>query len=147
MATIWQTPKTNWLRSDYLTPVDWNRITGNMAYLKDFGQDYYSDLQSLVLEYDSGTKTVSDWIFPSELNAIENDLENINLASVQIDIGQKPLFEAYGYAVTWTELNRIESMTLAIYEEIRILGVLSIVPYRSGTDWILSPSASDIGLL
>ena len=50
------------------------------------------------------------------MNAIEENLDNLNSASVSLDIGSVRFTE--NTALTFQELNRIESACLSLYEEI-----------------------------
>lgn len=139
------TPKTDWKATDHLTYVDWNRIVNNLYFLKEAGIAFglYPDLAGVNLTSAMTDKKEAGWLFAEDLNAVENDLENINQASAKLDIGTKQTFVAYGKAITYAELNRIESATLELY-----IDYTSKDPSRRvGTDWILVPTANDIGLI
>lgn len=137
------TPKTDWKATDHLTYVDWNRIVNNLYFLKELGINRYSDLVNVQLTSAMTDKKEWGWLFAEDLNAVENDLENINQVSAKLDIGTKQTFVAYGKAITYIELNRIESATLELYIEF----VNKDPSRRVGTDWILVPTANDIGLI
>jgi hypothetical protein len=139
------TPKTNWKISDHLTYTDWNRIVNNLHYLKEYGSsiEIYSALADVELTSEYQNNRELGWLFAEDINAVENDLENINRASAVMDIGTKQTFEAYGRAITYTELNRIESMTLALFIDY----TQKDPTLRVGTEWIAVPSADDIPLL
>lgn len=138
---MWQTPKTDWARSDYLTPDAWNRIIGNLDYLyttlKMMGFDALDDV---TMTSTGLTKTYSSLVYPSDLNAIENDLHNINDATFQFDIGTKMTFASYGQTPTYNEINRIERGIEMLYAPTK-----SVSPFRMGD--ALAAYPNDFGLL
>ena len=123
----WITPKTDWGASDKILYTDFNRITGNLAYLKTLSEQLY--------EYEIGTlpesQTRADKPYASKLNAIETVLEQINLNTYAFNIGDTQTYIANGHPFDYNELNRIESATLKLYEtiqaEIRGLPRLALV--------------------
>lgn len=139
------TPKTDWKVTDHLTYADWNRIVNNLYFLKEYGSgiEIYAGLADVQLTSEYQNDGSLGWIFAEDLNAVENDLEAINQASAVMDIGTKQTFAAYGRAITYTELNRIESMTLALFIDY----TQKDPTMRVGTEWIAVPSANDIPLL
>ena len=109
---MWQTPKTNWARYDYFNVADWDRIRGNLEYLRDFAIMFFDTftLQS------TNSKTVTDWLYASDLNAIESNLETINIKTQYLDIGLTKTFTPGGSSIDYIELNRIERACVTIYQ-------------------------------
>lgn len=111
---MWQTPKTNWTRSDYFNVADWDRIRGNLEYLRDFAVMFF-DTFSLAA---TDTKTVTDWLYASDLNTLEQNLETININVGYLDIGVTKTFTPGGNSIDYIELNRIEKACVAIYQRL-----------------------------
>ena len=109
---MWQTPKTNWVATDPINVTDYNRIIGNLNELQTLCQRMY-ELTATDL---GNTQTVSDYPYEDMLNAIETALANVNSASFDFAIGPGVVFVANGDYFDFTELNRIESASLRLYE-------------------------------
>lgn len=123
----WITPKTNWVSTDKIFVADFNRITGNLAYLKTLSEQIYA----YTIDTLPDTQTRSDFPYASELNAIETVLDQINTNTYSFNIGETQTYVANGHPFDYNELNRIESATLKLYEtmqaEIRGLPRLALV--------------------
>lgn len=109
----WIEPKTDWVATDYFNAVDYNRIIGNVAYLKALSDDLFARLTDLSLGEE---KDYTSLLYAREINAIENGLELLNLETYNFDIGEKQTFSANGKTPLWTEFNRIESACLLLFE-------------------------------
>jgi hypothetical protein len=109
---MWQTPKTNWVATDPVNVTDYNRITGNLNELQTLCQEMYT----LTATDLGNSQTVSDYPYEDMLNAIETALANVNSASFDFNIGTGVVFVANGDYFDFTELNRIESASLRLYE-------------------------------
>ena len=106
----WQTPKTNWKISDYFNYSDYNRIVGNLDFLKN-------EISDLIDSVDGYTqletnKDYNSIFYSEEMNAIENNLEALNLTSYNLDIGEKASYTINGSTPLFSEFNRIESACL-----------------------------------
>lgn len=108
----WITPKTDWVSSDKILYTDFNRITGNLAYIQELSDKLYSYTISSLPD----AQTRADKPYASKLNAIETVLEQINLNTYAFNIGETQTYVANGHPFDYNELNRIESWTLRIYE-------------------------------
>lgn len=108
----WTTPKTNWKATDYFNYSDYNRIVGNLNYLKIMADELFMEV-----DYESMAtgKTYESYFYASEMNAIENNLESLNLASYNLDIGIKTTYKINGSTPLYSEFNRIESACLRFY--------------------------------
>lgn len=110
----WIEPKTDWVSSDYINVEDYNRIIGNLTYLKD-------ELDTLFIGIDKITtgeeKAVKSRIFASEINAIETSLETLNLETYNFDIGETKEYLPNTRTIDFVELNRIESAIFMLYEQ------------------------------
>ena len=80
----WITPKTDWVSTDYFNIEDYNRIIGNIRYLKDFAEELFKALDTLDMGEE---KTYVSMIYAREMNAIESNLEIINANTYGFDIG------------------------------------------------------------
>ena len=118
----WVTPKTDWQVSydengnytgDYFNIEDYNRIIGNLTYLKALADTLFLPFTTA----DMGSeKTYSSMIYASEINMIEDNLEAINQNTYGLDIGSKVTYQVNKGTPLWSELNRIESACLLLYK-------------------------------
>lgn len=108
----WIQPKTNWTVSDRFNISDYNRIKGNLDFLKYKAETLYMpfDTQDMGSE-----KTYVDYIYASEVNQFEENLEKINQNIFTQDFGDRQTFVPNGVFITYEELNRIESAILNMY--------------------------------
>lgn len=108
----WSTPKTNWIATDMINVVDFNRWKNNLDYLQNLCEKMYPIVKS-----NMGTdQTVEDIPYEDMLNNIENTLDNVNQSSYNFDIGEKQVFSANSYYIDYNEINRIESAELKLYK-------------------------------
>lgn len=108
----WSTPKTNWIATDMINVVDFNRWKNNLDYLQNLCEEMYPIVKS-----NMGTdQTVEDIPYEDMLNNIENTLDNVNQSSYNFDIGEKQVFSANSYYIDYNEINRIESAELKLYK-------------------------------
>lgn len=108
----WQTPKTNWKISDFFNYSDYNRIVGNLDFLKN-------EISDLIDSVDGYTqletnKDYNSIFYSEEMNAIENNLEALNLTSYNLNIGSKTSYTINGSTPLYSEFNRIESAILSL---------------------------------
>ena len=82
-------PRINWTESDYFNAEDYNRIIGNLAFLKTFAEGLFEtfDLQDMGEE-----KTYASLIYAREINIIESNLETINLNTYGFNLGEKTIY-------------------------------------------------------
>ena len=108
----WIEPKTNWESTDYFNIEDYNRIVGNLTYLKDLSLELFKDFTT---EDMVGSKDYSSMIYAREINAIENNLETVNINTYNFDIGDTKEFYPNKATPLWSEFNRIESAMLLLH--------------------------------
>ena len=121
----WQTPKTDWYggisattglyEGDRFDAVDYNRIKNNLAYLRDLAITMYDEFN---IVSPSGDKAMGDYYYADEINQLEDNLETINLNTLHESYGDKPIYNANGNTPTYTELNRLESAILDLYDKL-----------------------------
>lgn len=109
----WIEPKTDWAENDYFNAEDYNRIIGNITYLKAYLDDLFNDLTNISL---GDEKTVQSLIYAREMNAIEQALETLNLDTYSLDIGEKQTYKANKATPLFSEFNRIENAILKLYK-------------------------------
>lgn len=109
----WIEPKTDWVASDFVNSEDYNRIIGNIAYLKAYLDDLYSHLTEVSLGEE---KTFESLIYAREINAIETALETLNIETYKFDIGETKEYLPNTRTLDFVELNRIESAILLLYK-------------------------------
>lgn len=110
----WIEPKTDWKSSDYFNVEDYNRIIGNLEYLKALGTSLFYGFPNIA-SLGAG-KTYTSMIYAKEINAIENCLEKLNLGSYSFNIGNKKTYYANQSTPLYSEFNRIESAILLLYK-------------------------------
>jgi hypothetical protein len=107
----WTAPKTNWTKNDRFEVADWDRIRFNLEAMHNLAVNLFEAVEIAATK----NKTVLSYLYASDLNTIENNLEAINAASVKLGIGERKTFTPNGSSIDYTELNRIESACLSIY--------------------------------
>ena len=100
----WIAPKTDWNEQSRMNAVDYNRIKNNLQVLAELVGSVYC------------TVTIAEMGEDKEFNRFESNLEIINQAAYQKDIGDKKTFFDNGPFIDYKELNRIESSMLEFYE-------------------------------
>lgn len=109
----WIEPKTDWTpqyRGDY---EDFNRISGNINYLKEMADELFHRLSEISL---NDERTKLSYIYAREMNDIEDALESLNIETYGLEIGEKQTYKANGSTPLWSEFNRIESACLLLFE-------------------------------
>lgn len=110
----WIEPKTDWNAKSYFNYTDYNRIIGNIGFLKAFLDSLFYDLTNISLGVE---KSVRSQIYAEEMNAIEDALEKLNLETYKFKIGETKDYISNGSTPNYEEFNRIESAILKIYEQ------------------------------
>ncbi len=110
----WIEPKTDWSAEDYINAVVYNRIAGNLAYLKAYLDGLFIGLTNISTMEE---KTVRSQIYAREINAIETALEQLNLETYGFDIGETKEYMTNTRTIDFVELNRIESAILLLYTQ------------------------------
>lgn len=120
----WTTPKTDWhgglnaegvYEGDRFNAVDFNRIKNNLAYLRDLAITMYEEFSITSLGSD---RSPSDYFYADEINTLEDNLDTINTNSLKMPYGEAPVYVANGNTMDYTELNRLESATLDLYNRL-----------------------------
>lgn len=102
----WIEPKTDWSASDFFNATDYNRIIGNLAYLKAYLDGLFIGLTNIST---MAEKTATSLIYAREINAIEMALEQLNLETYKFDIGETKEYMTNTRTIDYVELNRIET--------------------------------------
>lgn len=113
----WIEPKTDWTSEDAFDYVAYNRVTGNITYLKAFADDLWARLTELSLETE---KTNLSLIYARHMNAIEDGLDLLNAETYGKSIGEKKTYKPNGNVPTYEEYNRIERACLVLYNELTV---------------------------
>lgn len=115
----WIEPKTDWDITDYFNIDDYGRIVNNIAYLKEYVKTILLNLENVEFsENIVNDKTYSSMIYASEINAIEDKLEELNLKTYAINIGEKKTYYPNEKTMNYDDLNRIETACLNIFKTI-----------------------------
>lgn len=120
----WETPKTDWYgvtdsdgvySGDRFNATDFNRIKNNLEYLRELSLYMYD-------EYDindvGDDRTVTDYLYADEINELEENLVTINENTLVQSYGDSPTYSANGLTMDYTELNRLESAILDLYDKL-----------------------------
>ena len=110
----WIEPKTDWVASDFVNSEDYNRIIGNISYLKAKLDALFLSIRKLTL---SEEKAVKSLIYAREINSIEQSLETLNIDTYNFDIGETKEYLPNTRTLDFVELNRIESAIFMLYEQ------------------------------
>jgi hypothetical protein len=117
----WITPKTDWYggvnsngeyEGDKFNADDYNRIKNNIQYLKTISEDMYNAYSITAMGSD---KTVTDYPYAKEINAIEDNLDTINRNTLKRSLGDKKTYYSNGQTIDYIELNRIERGIQELY--------------------------------
>ena len=121
----WTTPKTDWYgvtdsstgvyTGDRFNAVDFNRIKNNLTYLRELALKMYDEFSIVSLGAD---RTYSDYFYADEINQLEENLKTINNKTLQRSYGNPPTYVANGNTMDFTELNRLESAILDLYDRL-----------------------------
>ena len=84
----WSTPKTDWngetvdgvYTGDRFNAVDFNRIKNNLEYLRELAIKMYDEF---AIQSVGSDKTVKDYFYADEINALEANLVTINTHSLK----------------------------------------------------------------
>lgn len=117
----WITPKTDWYgytdgngdyQGDRFNAEDYNRIKNNIQYLRDLAVTMYVDFDISDMGRDKG---YADYPYADEINLIESNLDTVAVNTFQKNYGAKQIYTDNGAFIDFSELNRIESATLDLY--------------------------------
>lgn len=116
VSSAWIVPKTNWVKTDYINIDDIHRIAGNITYLKELAYKMY---ETFIFGDMGGIKTYSDWPRATEYNAIERNIETMIQSTYPFSHPSMRTYEANMPMPDYNDLNRLEGLTLKIYEILR----------------------------
>lgn len=120
----WITPKTNWnggtaadgtYIGDRFNAVDFNRIKNNLDYLRELAIKLYDEFAINALGSD---RTPADYFYADEINQLEENLTIINNNTLKRHYGTAPTYTNNGRTMDFTELNRLESAILDLYDRL-----------------------------
>ena len=112
----WQTPKTDWMASDYFNAADYNRIIGNIAEIRELAIRLYP---AFSLSDMGNEKGYADYLYADEINTIEANLTTLCAKTYPFAIGSQKTYYPNQPAADWKEINRIESACLTIYQNLQ----------------------------
>lgn len=121
---MWETPKTDWYGEvdangnyvgDRFNATDFNRIKNNLKHLQSMAIQMYDEFSLVDLGYN---RIPGDYFYADEINSLEENLVIINNHTMQRDYGAVPVYKDNGNTMDFTELNRLESAILDLYERL-----------------------------
>ena len=120
----WTTPKTNWngdsaadgtYIGDRFNAADFNRIKNNLDYLRELAIKLYDEFAINALGSD---RTPADYFYADEINRLEENLTTINNKTLRRSYGTAPTYVDNGRTMDFSELNRMESAMLDLYDRL-----------------------------
>ena len=120
----WITPKTNWwgrvneegvYSGDRFNAEDFNRIKNNLDYLRNLAIKMYEKFSLVSLGQD---RVAGDYFYADEINQLEENLNTLNENTLQRNYGSAPVYFENGNTMDFTELNRLESAILDLYDRL-----------------------------
>ena len=120
----WVTPKTDWYgrtdadgvyTGDRFNAFDFNRIKNNLEYLREFSTAMYDEFTINDLGQD---RVPVDYFYADEINRLEENLETVNQNTLMRPYGEPPIYMDNGNTMDFTELNRLESAILDLYDRL-----------------------------
>lgn len=120
----WETPKTDWHGStdsegiytgDRFNATDFNRIKNNLDYLRELAIKMYDEFSIVSLGSD---RTPADYFYADEINQLEENLNTVNINSLQMSYGNAPTYADNGNTMDFVELNRLEGAILDLYDRL-----------------------------
>lgn len=119
----WEAPKTDWFGQmvdgvyvgDRFNATDFNRIKNNLSYLRELALKMYDEFTIHSLGED---RTPVDFFYADEINKLEENLNTINSNTIKRSYGVAPTYTDNGNTMTFTELNRLESAILDLYNRL-----------------------------
>lgn len=128
----WQTPKTNWKATDSFNISDFNRIKNNLEIIIG----YMSSAYEAIDEADMGDdiSSYAGYWNVDHFNAIEQNIETVS-QFIQGVTPMKQTFYNNGLFISYTELNRIESIIAKMADDVQgWLDGLMRLPFTVGRD-------------
>ena len=100
---------------DRFNATDFNRIKNNLSYLRELALKMYDEFTIHSLGED---RTPVDFFYADEINKLEENLNTINSNTIKRSYGVAPTYTDNGNTMTFTELNRLESAILDLYDRL-----------------------------
>lgn len=112
----WETPKTNWNKTDRINYRDYNRIKNNLSWLRDMAGKLYQEFNIVA---DPDKSNYSSWPYASEINHLEENLETIRSHTYPFETGQTRTYYGNAPTIDWQELNRLELACKLIHDNLQ----------------------------
>lgn len=120
----WLAPKTDWYgytdenkdyHGDRFNATDFNRIKNNLQHLRNLAVKMYDDFRIADMGED---RSYEEYPYADELNEIESNLDIIIAHTLRGNYGARKFYMDEGAFIDFSELNRIESATLDMYNKL-----------------------------
>ena len=100
---------------DRFNAEDFNRIKNNLDYLRNLAIKMYEKFSLVSLGQD---RVAGDYFYADEINQLEENLNTLNENTLQRNYGSAPVYFENGNTMDFTELNRLESAILDLYDRL-----------------------------
>lgn len=111
---MWIEPKTDWVITDMFNYTDYNRIKGNIAYLKEKALEIYADFSFEDMGNDKHSYT--DYPYADEFTKMENNLENIRKNTFLFDDSEPRKWYENQRTPSYEDFNRLETACLRFFD-------------------------------
>lgn len=129
----WLEPKIDWQSDDYINIEDFNRIRGNIEYLRNESQRFYPTFPfSISLSQEVGHES---YAYSELWNSLESCLQDIVDSTTVMAVGSEKTYSVNDPYIDYNELNRLENACL-IYHSMFIGqgNTIRKLAYRLGND-------------
>lgn len=139
---MWTEPKTNWVSTDKFNYTDYNRIKGNIEYLRELALEMYVNFP--YTDMGSDKTGYADYPYADEFNALEDNLESMRESTYLYDNADAKQWAENGRTPTYDDFNRLENACLNFYNGLTIQKESSRrLPFRLGSPVQLNEEAEE----
>lgn len=128
---MWTQPKTDWVSTDKFNYTDYNRIKGNIEYLRELALELYVNFPYTDMGND---KTgYAEYPYADEFTALEDNLEYMRENTFLYDDSDAKQWDENARTPTYEDFNRIENACLNFYNGLTIQKASTRrLPFRFG---------------
>ena len=110
---MWREPKQDWKPTDYINSEDFNRIRGNIEFLKEKAKKYHVVKDSGVPLANEVNK--STYAYAEYWNSLEKNLQDLVDSAPYYVVGEEKTYQVLQSYIDYRELNRLEKACKIYY--------------------------------